>query len=66
MSSAVVGLSSDFALRSLFASGVVDVLAAGTALGYVGEWEQSIAYLDATYNSMSLGQVRGFVSLCHL
>ena len=36
---------------------VIDVLAAGTALGQVGEWEGAIDYLRNSYTASQLGQV---------
>ena len=37
-----------------------DVLAAGVALGYAGEWEGLREYLKSSYRASELGQVRTF------
>lgn len=34
-----------------------DVLAAGTAIGYAGEWQAFIKYLQTSYRAADLGQV---------
>ena len=35
-----------------------DFLAAGTAIGYAGEWEAFVDYLKTSYNGSQLGHVR--------
>jgi hypothetical protein len=36
----------------------IDTLAAGTAIGHLGEWKQFVDYLKTSYNAGQLGQVR--------
>jgi hypothetical protein len=45
-------------LASFFFFKIVDVLAAGVALGHAGEWEALCDYLKSSYNASRLGQVR--------
>jgi hypothetical protein len=45
---------------------LLDVLAAGTALGHAGEWESLRNYLQSSYRSFELGQVRVPVLLSDL
>jgi hypothetical protein len=41
--------------------GIVDLLAAGTALGHAKEWEGLVEYYETNKNANEMGQVRLFI-----